>query len=70
MASEVFASHSSCSELEVGNKSVDIWKTKDVKCEYFLEEGVIFRISLLQNIALHHPKFASTKLRTYAAGHS
>ena len=46
MASKVLASHSSCSELEAGNKSVDIWKTKDVKCEFFLEKGVIFRISL------------------------
>lgn len=68
MASKVLASRSSCSELEAGNKSVDISKTKDVKCEIFLEEGVIFRISLLQNIALHHPEFASTKLRV--RGHS
>lgn len=38
MASEVLASRSSCSELEAGNKSVDIWKTKDVKCEFFLKK--------------------------------
>lgn len=63
MASKVLASHSTCSDLEVGDKSVDIWKTRDVKCEFFLQEGVIFRISLLQHIALHHPNFASTKVR-------
>ena len=38
MASEVLASRSSCCELEAGNKSVDIWKTKDVKCEFFLKK--------------------------------
>ena len=43
MAFKVLAFRSSCSELEAGNKSVDIWKTKDVKCEFFLE-GVMFRI--------------------------
>ena len=68
MASKDLASGSSCSELQPGNNSVDIWKTRDVKCEFFLEEGVIFRISLLRNIALHHPEFASTKLRV--RGHS
>ena len=40
MASKLLASRSSCSELEAGNESVDIWKTKDVKCEFFLEEEV------------------------------
>ena len=68
MASKVLASRSSCSELEAGNESVDIWKTKDVKCEFFLEEEVTFRISLPRNIALHHLEFASTKLRD--RGHS
>ena len=46
MASKGITSGSSFSELEAGNKSVDIWKTKDVKREFVLEEA-IFRISLL-----------------------
>ena len=37
MASEALASSSSCSELEAGNDSLDMWKTKDVKCEFLLE---------------------------------
>ena len=37
MASEVLTSSSSCSELEAGNDTLDMWKTKDVKCEFLLE---------------------------------
>lgn len=66
MASKAaLASGSSCSELEAGNKSVDIWKTKDVKCEFFLEEGVIFHISLRRNIALHHGGFSRPQLTRF-----
>ena len=46
MASKDLASGSSCSELEAGNKTVDIWKTKDVKSEFFLEDGVIYFVFL------------------------
>ena len=37
MASEVLTSSSSCSELEAGNDTLDMWKTQDVKCEFLLE---------------------------------
>ena len=37
MASEALASSSSCSELEADNDALDMWKTKDVKCEFLLE---------------------------------
>ena len=35
--SEALASSASCSELEAGNDALDMWKTKDVKCEFLLE---------------------------------